>query len=295
MARNERYERERGWHEPRGERYGRDRGDEGRSDRGRPHRIGDRDWRGPSDDPYAGTERYGGGAPAGYGSGIGPTTDPDSRFGASGYDPGFGGPRFDRIDVGSTGTHGVHPVSSPYGADYRGAVGMPAGALSSSARQYAEVRRHRDPDYDQWRQRRIEELDRDYEDYCRENQWRFDREFGTWRDRRGQQRQALGRVREHMEVIGSDGEHVGTVDHARRDRMVLTRSDPSAGGMHHTIPCGWIDGVDERVRLDVTAEEARERWQREERSGAMFEPDRGRDGPHVLNRSFSGTYPEGER
>ncbi len=40
----------------------------------------------------------------------------------------------------------------------------------------------------------------------------------------------------HMEVVGSDGEHVGTVDHAESaDRVVLTGDDPEAGGKPHVI------------------------------------------------------------
>ncbi len=39
-----------------------------------------------------------------------------------------------------------------------------------------------------------------------------------------------------MEVVGSDGEHVGTVDHAESaDRVVLTGDDPEAGGKPHVI------------------------------------------------------------
>ena len=33
-------------------------------------------------------------------------------------------------------------------------------------------------------------------------------------------------IQEHMEVVGSDGKHVGTVDHKERDdRIVLTKDD----------------------------------------------------------------------
>ncbi len=249
----------------------------------RPQRLGDRDWRRPTDDPYAGSDRYGAAGD------FGPeTSDSGLRYGGPGFDASFGGPRFDRADVGSTGTHGVHPVSTAFG-------GMPGGGYgtSSSARDYALA--HRDPHYEQWRNRQIDELDRDYADYRRENQSRFDREFGSWRERRGQQRQALGKVTEHMEVVGSDGAHVGTVDYVRRDDLVLTKSDNSAGGIHHRIPCGWVDRVEDKVTLNLTAEEALARWREESRSRALFErPDSGSPGPHVLNRSFAGTYPDEE-
>jgi hypothetical protein len=265
----------------------------------RPQRLGDRGWRGPSDDPDYGLDRYGGAPTEGYGSGdyYGPSGDPDSIFGAPGYDASFPGPRFDRLDAGSTGTHGVHPVSSPYGGAYRGAVGItPTGGYGSSARRYAELGRHGDhPHYAAWRSRQIDQLDRDYDEYRREHQARFDQEFDAWRTRRGEQRAALARATEHMEVVGSDGGHVGTVDCTRGDSLILTKSDPSAGGHHHAIPCGWIDTVDSQVKLNLTADEAMERWRDEDRSRALFERERGDTrGPHVLNRSFAGTYRDEE-
>jgi hypothetical protein len=63
-------------------------------------------------------------------------------------------------------------------------------------------------------------------------------------------------IREHMEVVGSDGAHVGTVDHLDgRDRIKLTRDD-SADGKHHFIPTDWVDHVDNTVHLNVPADEA---------------------------------------
>lgn len=250
------------------------------------------DWR---DDPRHddrryddGDRRYVPGAPTGYGAQgdfYGPRTDePGISSGGPGFDAGFGAPRFDRIDVGSVGSHAVHPISSPSNPAYGFGPGY-----GSSARAYA-MGAH-DPHYSEWRRRQIDALDRDYDDYIRENQSRFDREFGAWRSRRGAQREAVGRVTEHMEVVGSDGTHVGTVDKVRGDTIILTRSDPSAGGVHHAIPCGWIDRVEDKVMLNIDAEEARERWRTESRSRALFERvDRRDDGPHILNRSFSGTY-----
>jgi osmotically-inducible protein OsmY len=150
----------------------------------------------------------------------------------------------------------------------------------------------RDDDYHGWRRRQIEDLDRDYHEYRRENQTRFENEFGAWRTERQGQRSALVRVTEHMEVVGSDGAHIGTVDKVRGDRIVLTKSDPDAGGHHHSIPSRWIESVDDKVTIRKTADEAKAAWRDEDRSGALF-GERDRDdnrGPHYLNRSFSGTY-----
>lgn len=147
----------------------------------------------------------------------------------------------------------------------------------------------RDDDYQGWRRRQIRDLDRDYDEYRRENATRFENEFGSWRSERQTQRGSLARVTEHMEVLGSDGQHVGTVDKVHGDRIVLTRNDPDAGGHHHSIPSRWIESVDERVTIRKTADEAHAAWRDEERSGALF-GERDPSGTHYLNRSFSSTY-----
>lgn len=153
-----------------------------------------------------------------------------------------------------------------------------------------------DDHYHTWRRQRIAELDRDYDEYRRENSQRFHNEFTSWRTERQGQRDSLQRVNEHMEVVGSDGSHVGTVDKIRGDRILLTKSDSDAGGHHHSIPSRWIQSVDDRVVLRKSAAEAQAHWRDEERSGALF-GDGGRDEDRDdwstgrnLNRSFSGTY-----
>jgi hypothetical protein len=159
----------------------------------------------------------------------------------------------------------------------------------------SQFTRGHDHEYGAWRRERIDELDRDYDEYRRENAQRFHNEFSSWRTERQGQRDSLRRVAEHMEVVGSDGSHVGTVDKVRGDRVVLTKSDTNAGGHHHSIPSRWIDSVSDKVVLRKTADEAQAAWKDEERSGAFF----GNDGDeprtdwrtdHNLNRSFGGTY-----
>ncbi|MEP6692321.1 MAG: DUF2171 domain-containing protein [Gemmatimonadaceae bacterium] len=70
-------------------------------------------------------------------------------------------------------------------------------------------------------------------------------------------------IQEKMEVVGSDGEHVGTVDHFDGSRVKLTRKDPAAGGKHHYIPLDWVADVGTQVRLSKTATDARKEWQAE--------------------------------
>ena len=152
-----------------------------------------------------------------------------------------------------------------------------------------------DSDYHTWRAGQIASLDRDYDEYRRENQQKFSNEFGTWRNERQTQRSSLDRVAEHMDVVGSDGEHIGTVDKVRGDRILLTKSDPDAGGRHHSIPSRWIDRVDDKVTVRKSADEAKAHWRDEERSAFFGGDSAGRnqeeDGDgRMLNRSFSGTY-----
>jgi len=68
-------------------------------------------------------------------------------------------------------------------------------------------------------------------------------------------------IREHMKVVGSDGQHVGTVDRIEGNRIKLTKSDPAAQGAHHYIDVSAVDAVkDGEVCLSQKAEEAKSRF-----------------------------------
>ena len=66
-------------------------------------------------------------------------------------------------------------------------------------------------------------------------------------------------IREHMAVVGSDGERVGTVDKLERGRIKLTRdSDPLGAGEHRAIPLGVVAAAEgDQVRLSLTGQQAR--------------------------------------
>lgn len=71
-------------------------------------------------------------------------------------------------------------------------------------------------------------------------------------------------IREHMEVIGSDGGHIGMVDRVEGDRIKLTKNDPSSGGQHHYVDVGMVASIEQdKVRLLTTAIAAQEQWQTE--------------------------------
>ena len=59
-------------------------------------------------------------------------------------------------------------------------------------------------------------------------------------------------IRPHMEVIGSDGLHIGTVDGIESDRIKLTAKD-SNDGRHHYVPLHDVTRVDEHVHVSTTA------------------------------------------
>jgi hypothetical protein len=70
----------------------------------------------------------------------------------------------------------------------------------------------------------------------------------------------LSKVKEHAEVIGADGVHVGTVDSVEGDRIKLTRADSGQGshkGHHHFISGGLVAEVENgTVRLSANADVA---------------------------------------
>lgn len=67
-------------------------------------------------------------------------------------------------------------------------------------------------------------------------------------------------IKEHQEVVGSDGGHVGRVDHVLGDQIELAKMDLAGGFKHHMIPVSWVDHVDNHVHLNLTRAEARSRW-----------------------------------
>jgi hypothetical protein len=75
---------------------------------------------------------------------------------------------------------------------------------------------------------------------------------------------ATSQIKEHMEVLGSDGEHVGTVDHMQGQNRIKLTKDDSPDGMHHFIPLAWVDHVDEHVHLVKAADDAMDNWDDED-------------------------------
>lgn len=68
----------------------------------------------------------------------------------------------------------------------------------------------------------------------------------------------LSMIKEHMEVIGADGAHLGTVDKVEGGRIKLTRADSgSHGDHHHYLSAGLVAAVEgNQVRLSANADNA---------------------------------------
>jgi hypothetical protein len=78
-------------------------------------------------------------------------------------------------------------------------------------------------------------------------------------------------IKEHMEVIGADGVHVGTVDRVQDGRIKLTKKDSGEGsheGHHHFISLGLVADVEgDKVRLSANGDVAAEQFEEEEEDG----------------------------
>lgn len=66
----------------------------------------------------------------------------------------------------------------------------------------------------------------------------------------------LSQIKEHADVIGADGVHVGTVDRVDGDRIKLTKQD-SNDQKHHYVSVGLVAAVEDgTVRLSANADNA---------------------------------------
>jgi len=68
----------------------------------------------------------------------------------------------------------------------------------------------------------------------------------------------LGNIRPHMEIIGADGVHIGTVDRVEGDRIKMTRADSGSHGDHHHYLSGGLvaDIEGNRIRLSAAGQAA---------------------------------------
>ena len=63
----------------------------------------------------------------------------------------------------------------------------------------------------------------------------------------------LSQVTEHMQVIGADGVHIGTVDRVEGDRIKLIKADSGSHGDHHHYISGALVAGVERDQVHLSA------------------------------------------
>ncbi|MBZ9858676.1 DUF2171 domain-containing protein [Mesorhizobium sp. CA12] len=70
----------------------------------------------------------------------------------------------------------------------------------------------------------------------------------------------ISKIRGHMELIGADGVHIGTVDKVEGDRIKLTKADSGMGSHkdhHHYISLGLVAEIDgQKVWLSANSDVA---------------------------------------
>jgi hypothetical protein len=66
-------------------------------------------------------------------------------------------------------------------------------------------------------------------------------------------------IKQHMEVIASDGTTIGTVDRVQGNEIKLTKGSDQSG-QHHFIPLDWVDYVEAHVHLTKAAKDAKAQW-----------------------------------
>ncbi len=68
------------------------------------------------------------------------------------------------------------------------------------------------------------------------------------------------RLVKDMEVVGSDGVHVGVIDRVDGTMMKLKRKDSMGGGQHHLLPVDLVKSAEDKVMLSISSVEAMRRW-----------------------------------
>ena len=67
-------------------------------------------------------------------------------------------------------------------------------------------------------------------------------------------------IKPHMEIIGADGVHVGTVDRVEGERIKLTKADSGQGSHrhhHHYIDIGLVAEIEgNKIRLSANGDVA---------------------------------------
>ncbi|MEV5022865.1 DUF2171 domain-containing protein [Sphingobium sp. LMA1-1-1.1] len=83
----------------------------------------------------------------------------------------------------------------------------------------------------------------------------------------------LSAIREHMDIIGADGVHVGTVDKVEGDRIKMVKADSGSHGNHHHFIAGGLVAAVEGNQVRLSAEGAAAVLLEEEEGGEAIMDD----------------------
>ena len=67
-------------------------------------------------------------------------------------------------------------------------------------------------------------------------------------------------IKENMEIVGNDGEHVGIVDGIDPDGEIKLNRNDTPDHLHHFVPLATVESVDDRVHLNRTSTRAMAEW-----------------------------------
>ena len=83
----------------------------------------------------------------------------------------------------------------------------------------------------------------------------------------------LSAIRDHMDIIGADGVHVGTVDKVEGDRIKMVKADSGSHGNHHHFIAGGLVAAVEGNQVRLSAEGAAAVLLEEEEGGEAIMDD----------------------
>ena len=67
-------------------------------------------------------------------------------------------------------------------------------------------------------------------------------------------------IQKHMDVVSSQDEPLGMVDHILGSNLKLARD---VVGQHHFVPISWIERIDDKIHLARTANDVERLWANE--------------------------------
>lgn len=69
------------------------------------------------------------------------------------------------------------------------------------------------------------------------------------------------KIKEHMDVVASDGRKVGVVDRVEGGKIKLTKASTGHHQHHHLVPVSWVDHIDQHVHLNQAGNYVEQNWE----------------------------------